>query len=289
MATRLIINADDLGLHPDIDEGVFRCFEEGVVTSATVLVTGPSAPSAVAKARTLGLPLGVHLAVCTRIPPALPAGEVPSLLEGGRFRPRWMQFVGAMATGRIRLSELEAELRAQVRRSRELGGEPDHLDFHQHLHLLPWVAGIVARIARDEGLPIRWPHESPSRAWLRTPGPSLKSALLRTLSQAPAWRGVAKVPSYGIREAGALDEAALLALIDALPDGLHEIGCHPGSKDDTEVPEEPGWRYGWTTELRALNSPRVKAAIDARGIELVSFAAATNQTSHSADTAARQS
>lgn len=271
MSRRLIINADDLGLHPEIDEGVFQCFERGVVTSATVLVTGPSAPAAIARAAQVGLPLGVHLALCTRLPPALPAAQVPSLLEGGRFRPRWMQLVKALALGRVRLGEVEAELRAQLARLRALGGSPDHLDFHQHLHLLPGVAGIVARLAREEGLPVRWPHERPSLRWLETPGPALKSALLLGLSASPTWRGVDKVPSHGIREAGALTEEALLALLDELPEGLHEIGCHPGAKADTVVPEEPGWTYGWTCELEALTSPRVRARIEERGIALVSF------------------
>ena len=32
---RLVINADDLGLHPRLDEGIFAAHTDGVVTSAT--------------------------------------------------------------------------------------------------------------------------------------------------------------------------------------------------------------------------------------------------------------
>ena len=32
---RLIVNADDLGLHPGINDGILRCHHEGIVTGAT--------------------------------------------------------------------------------------------------------------------------------------------------------------------------------------------------------------------------------------------------------------
>ena len=37
--TRLIVNADDLGLHPSLDAGILRAHREGIVTSATLGVT----------------------------------------------------------------------------------------------------------------------------------------------------------------------------------------------------------------------------------------------------------
>ncbi len=67
-----------------------------------------------------------------------------------------------------------------------------------------------------------------------------------------------------------MGEAALLSAIDALSDGDHEIGLHPGHAPD-EVPEEPGWRYGWESELSALRSPKVRERIEERGIRLVSY------------------
>ena len=45
-ARRLVVNADDLGLHPALDAGILRAHREGVVTSATLLATGTHAPDA---------------------------------------------------------------------------------------------------------------------------------------------------------------------------------------------------------------------------------------------------
>ena len=89
---QLVINADDLGLHPRIDEGILRAHAEGVVTSATVLATGPNVSDAVARARAQKLALGVHLCVTTHLQPAAPAHEVRWLAPGGRFRKDWKEF-----------------------------------------------------------------------------------------------------------------------------------------------------------------------------------------------------
>src|SRR6266852_1595874 len=82
---RLVVNADDLGLHPQIDQGILRAHREGIVTSATVLATGSNARAAIAAARSQGLALGVHLCLTTRLPPAAPVDEVRSLAPDGRF------------------------------------------------------------------------------------------------------------------------------------------------------------------------------------------------------------
>ncbi|WP_224364618.1 carbohydrate deacetylase [Hyalangium versicolor] len=269
---RLIVNADDLGLHPSLDAGILRAHREGIVTSATLLVMGPSAPEAISRARAQGLALGVHLALSSWLPCAALPGEVPTVAPGGRLRASWAAFARAWLTGRVRRSEVERELEAQLARARSLGAEVDHLDAHQHLHVLPGIRPLVETLAQREGLPVRWPDRLPRASWRRAPGPALKtlilSVLARTAPHAPA--GVKRVSAGGIFEAGRLDEAALLALLDTLPEGDFEVGCHPG-EGAPHVPEDPAWTYGWQAELDALTSPRVKARLQERGITLATY------------------
>lgn len=271
--TRLIVNADDLGLHPSVDAGILRAHREGIVTSATLLVMGPSAPEAVSRAKAQGLALGVHLALSTRLPCAAPPAEVPTVAPGGRLRASWADFARAWLTGQVRREEVERELEAQLSRARELGAEVDHLDAHQHLHLLPGIRPRVEALARREGLPVRWPDRLPRLSWRHAPGPALKTliltALARTAPRPPP--GVRRVSAGGVFEAGRLGEDALLALLDALPEGDFEVGCHPG-EGTPHVPEDPAWTYGWQTELEALTSPRVKARLQERGITLATYA-----------------
>jgi len=272
--TRLIVNADDLGLHPALDAGILRAHREGIVTSATLLVMGPSAAQAVPLARAQGLALGVHLALSTALAPAAPTAEVPTVAPGGRLRASWADFARAWLTGQVRRAQVERELSAQLARARELGAEVDHLDAHQHLHLLPGIRPLVEALARREALPVRWPDRLPRRDWLQAPGPALKTLLLSVLARAapgPA-PGVKRVSAGGVFEAGRLNEATLLALLDALPEGDFEVGCHPG-EGAPHVPEDPAWTYGWQAELEALTSPRVKARLRERGIRLISYSA----------------
>ncbi len=270
-AIRLVVNADDLGLHPSIDAGILRAHREGIVTSATVLVTGRSAARAIADAKAQRLPLGVHLCITTNLHPAADPLKVRSLAPEGRFRPRWPQVLAAWATGRIRLRELETEFRAQIALARTLGADPDHLDGHQHLHVLPGFAQVLRSIAADEKLPVRWPVAQPSIEWLSQPGAALKTAAVALLSRL-AREDALGLPGLGTFEAGVLTENRLLAILSKLAPGDWEIGCHPGQMAH-HVPEQPGWKYGWEDELQALCSPRVRAAIDQRGITLVSYGA----------------
>ena len=46
-----ILNADDLGLAPAIDEGIFTAHRDGCLTSASLSIVGPSAEEAIATAR----------------------------------------------------------------------------------------------------------------------------------------------------------------------------------------------------------------------------------------------
>ncbi|WP_426753890.1 ChbG/HpnK family deacetylase [Myxococcus sp. Y35] len=270
--TRLVVNADDLGLHASLDAGILRAHRDGIVTSATLLAMGPTAAGAAARAKAAGLAVGLHLALSTRLPPAAPAHEVPTVAPGGRLRGSWADFARAWLTGQVRRDELARELSAQLERARALGIEVDHLDGHQHLHLLPGVRPLVEVLAARERLPLRWPDALPRPRWLRTPGPALKATLLAVLARAApraAW-GVRRVSAGGLFEAGRLDESALLAVVDALPPGDFELGCHPG-EGAPHVPEDPGWRYGWQAELEALTSARVKARLLERGVQLHSY------------------
>lgn len=269
---RLVINADDLGLHPRIDEGIFRANAEGVVTSASLLATGPTAPEAVRRARRQKLALGLHLSLTTHLNPAAPARDVRWLAPGGRFRKNWAELSAAWLSRLVPAEEVVLELRAQVRRARELGAELDHLDTHQHLHLLPGMTSIVEVLAAELKLPMRWPVSRPSPRWLVHPRSALKAAVLTGLASFKQPRGVTRVRAHGVFEAGRLNERRLVRLIERLTPGDHEIVTHPGM-DPGVIPQEPGWRYGWEQELTAVTSVKVRQALEARGVTLCTYAA----------------
>ncbi len=267
---QLVINADDLGLHPRIDEGIFRAHATGVVTSATMLVTGPTAHGATKRALRDGLSVGLHLCLTTHLTPAAKASDVRWLAPGGRFRRNWAELSLAWLSRLVPKEEVELEFRAQVQRARELGLDVDHLDTHQHLHLLPGLAGIVEDLAAELNVPVRWPTARPSAHWLVHPRSAVKAALLSGLAQVRRPRTARRVAGHGVFESGRLSERRLLRLIDGLGDGVHEIACHPGLAPGV-VKHDPSWHYEWEAELTAVTSPRVRAAISERGISLIRY------------------
>jgi len=83
---QVVINADDFGLSPGVNQGILEAFRDGIVTSTTLLVNLPSFDDAVRKARDHPeLPVGVHLSLLWGEPASSPA-DVPTLVDrGGRF------------------------------------------------------------------------------------------------------------------------------------------------------------------------------------------------------------
>ncbi len=64
MTTRVIVHADDFGLHPSINDGVERAYREGLVSSASLMPSGPAFSDALQRLAVLpGLDLGLHFAL----------------------------------------------------------------------------------------------------------------------------------------------------------------------------------------------------------------------------------
>jgi hopanoid biosynthesis associated protein HpnK len=274
----LIVNADDLGLCEAVNRGIARAHDGGIVTSASMLVTGDALAQAVELARARpGLDLGIHLSLIqTR--PVCSAARIPSLMGGGgRLHRDWRAFLSGYLRKRVRPAEIEAELRAQMEKALATGLSFSHLDSHQHVHMLPGVLPIVVRLAGEYGIgAVRFPKER--RAVGRREGRgraelvALRAAC--ALSRPLLARNGLLVPDEfrGFAEAGRWRAESLVEAIFELGSGLTEIGCHPG--DDDGVDTELGWGYRWEQELAALTSPEVAAAVSQGGVKLTTYRAA---------------
>jgi hopanoid biosynthesis associated protein HpnK len=266
---RLIVSGDDLGLHRGINAGVLRCHREGIVTSASLCPNGAAFEDAVQALRGApDLDVGVHLTLVGESP-TLPAERLPTLAPQGRLPAHFTALFLRLGLRRVRASEIEEEMTAQVARARDAGLRVSHLDSHQHVHLHPAVLPIVLRVARRFGI-------GAVRASRRLSAPrSLRSALLTLASRAGARRlreAQVRTPDalVGIAEAGRLDEARLLALVAALPEGTSEIVCHPGAGDGA-IGAVYGWGFRWDAEAAALTSAAVRETVRREGVQLITY------------------
>lgn len=251
---RLIVTADDFGLHTAVNEAVEQAFEKGVLRAASLMMAAPATADAVARARRMpGLAVGLHLVLADG-QALLPAALIPDLVNahGGFDSAMVRNGLRFFFLPRIR-RQLAAEIRAQFEAFAATGLTLDHVNAHKHFHLHPTVLSLLLSIGQEYGLrAVRLPAEPGSGPWLR---PWL--ALMR-------WRlanaGVGcNDQVLGLRHTGGMDEAVLLKMLQDLPSGLTELYLHPAIHGGL-TPEMAAYRHA--DELAALLSPQVRSAIE---------------------------
>lgn len=263
---RLIVTADDVGLHRGMTLGAVEAHEKGIVTACSVVANGAELDHAV---ELLGgrrsLDVGAHLCFVEERP-LRPAERVRSLVGGdGRFHPHFKSFFVRYQLGRIDFAELRDELRLQIETLVARGFEIVHFNGHQHLHLLPRVFDVVEKLAEEFG--VRWvriPRE-------RSRGGMVRQASIRVLNAyaAAARQGATTLHAdrtIGISEAGHLDAAKILELIEEI-EGVTELVVHPG-RGDRELSSAYGWQYAWDGETDALCSSVVREKLAVSGVTL---------------------
>jgi predicted glycoside hydrolase/deacetylase ChbG (UPF0249 family) len=252
----LVVTADDLGLSPGVTKGILEAHRRGIVRSASLIVTFGTAEEAAALARQEpDLEVGLHIDLVGG-GPASELSAVPSLIdEDGRFHPL-PEFVRRLATGRIRARELAAEVRAQAALARRWGVPARAWDSHRHVHLMPPVARVVGRLAREEG--VRWVRRGTAPRWPGVKGAAIHAA---SLASGLAYRGIPGNAWYvDLTARRPRLDASALALLPAYG-RLGEIGSHPGYPDDVLRSIDPVVNER-ADDLALLTDPLVRSALD---------------------------
>jgi hopanoid biosynthesis associated protein HpnK len=270
--SRLIVNADDFGLTEAVNRGIALAYDEGIVTSTSLMACGGAFDHAVELARARAkLGVGVHLTL-TQERPASDVASVKSLVGAdGRFPIKVSTVVRRYVTGRIDLDEVRREFEAQFARVADAGLAVTHFDGHQHVHVLPGVLAVAREVGARFGIEaarcpcerIRW--GSPLRV--------AQLWVLRRFVAAGDWSRLRHPDELlGFAYGGRIDKRNLEAVIDRITQtGTTELMCHPGEADDASPYRR--WGYAWEAELAALTDPAVAGRIRGRGIELVSYRA----------------
>jgi chitin disaccharide deacetylase len=126
MPRLLIVNADDFGLSPGVNDGIVEAHARGIVTSASLMVGAPGATAAAARARKCAdLSLGLHF-----VEPEDADLDDPA------------QAARAFAT--------------QLERFRKLvGSDPTHVDSHHHVHADARRMATFSALVAPLGVPLR--------------------------------------------------------------------------------------------------------------------------------------
>ncbi len=266
----LILTADDFGAALEVNAAVEVAHREGVLTAASLMVTGPAAADAVACARrNPSLAVGLHL-VLVEGRPALPAAEVPDLVDGaGRFRTGMARAGAAMFFKPAARAQLAAEIAAQFQAFAATGLTLDHVNAHKHFHLHPTIAAVIVTVGARHGLrAVRVPIEPRRVLALTEPAGRHPANPVVDLWAALARRRFARAglltpdQVFGLAWSSAMTAGRLRGLIDNLPAGLSEIYLHPATAGGFDGAAAG---YGYADELAALIAPEVMDAANAGG------------------------
>lgn len=247
---QLIINADDCNLTKGVTRGILEAHDRGVVTSTTILINLPLESETVRRLkRCRHLGLGLHLNVTLAVPVS-PTARVRSLVKDGRFR-RPPDYAERAPSLQELIHEYEAQI---VLFQKHFGTKPDHLDTHHHLHDREPFFKAVAAVAKRWKLPIR------RSQMFQREGHEKETQTLRTTDYL-----------FGNLEAKFIwEETPFLGIVETLPEGTSEIGCHPGYCD-AELRAISSFREAREKELKLFSNSRLRKVLSQLGIELARF------------------
>lgn len=276
---RVIFNADDFGIHTEVNHAVVEAYETGVLTSTSLLATGPAYDEAVAFAKAHpGLGIGIHLCLVGSLPTVLGPKEVPTLVDGQGLVPEsYAQFMKKSLLGEVDYTQVYRELDAQMEKIMAEGLNITHVDSHQHLHMLPKVWPIVQALMKKYGLHrLRVPRESYVFKALHANPVRVMARNSLTFLGERAMRDVHRLGFtttnffWGMVDGGNMNEENLTYILSRLPFGVHEIMMHPG-RSTNELAKTFSWGYHWQDEFHALTSPRIRQLMDEKKIQKINF------------------
>ena len=276
---QLIINADDFGLHPLINKGIIKGHSEGIITSTSLMPSAPYFDEAVQLAKANpSLGVGIHLTLVGGVKPACTSGVNSLLTAGGVFAEDYTGFAKKWYTGSIKKNELVKELETQIEKVLAAGIKPTHIDSHQHMHVLPGIAGIVVRLCEKYGIKkIRMPGENIFWSGGFEVGMGRKIgrdglSFCAMLAKGKAQSAGLVYPQhfFGMVAGGNLNAELVKNILLNLPESTSEIMTHPGF-DSTELAKHFTWGYHWQDELGAFLSAENKEIVREHGIKLINF------------------
>jgi len=156
----VIFHVDDAGMSYSSNRGAIRSIEEGVATSASIMMPCPWAASfAKYVLKNPSVDAGLHLTLTSewqdyRWPPLNGISHSPGLVDNEGCMWHEVEQVVKSASADI----VETEIRAQVERALKLGLKPSHLDSHMGTLFAhkPFLERYI-KVGVEYGIPVMFP------------------------------------------------------------------------------------------------------------------------------------
>ncbi len=138
----LCINADDYGFSTPISDGILEMMKQGLVSSTSVMVQNADDARMKLLSEKENISVGLHFNLASTKNNFTPFLNSPFKIA--------QQFYFK----KLKLSTLEKELEAQYNQLKRTYSRPiTHIDTHQHIHIIPKVAGLLNEFAKQHNIP----------------------------------------------------------------------------------------------------------------------------------------
>jgi len=254
---RLIVRGDDMGFSHSGNLALIKCYKEGIQKSIEIIVPSPWFPEAVKMLKeNPGADVGIHLALTSEWDNIKyrPLTDCPSLRDSnGYFYPKVFPDKAypdqSIQENKWTIADVEKEFRAQIEMAKKLIPHISHLSSHMGCtNISPEIKALTKSLAKEYNIPVDPDIEG--KLWIGYAGP-------------------AKTPQEKVE--------SFIKMLDKLQPGKDYIFLdHPGL-NDTELQAIHHIGYENVAEDRQgvtdlFTNEKVKAAIKAKGIELISYA-----------------
>jgi chitin disaccharide deacetylase len=221
--TRLIVTGDDFGISSRVNEAIERDFERGLLTHASLMVTGEKVDEACRIARRRPeMKIGLHLVLCA----GRATAPSPFTDKAGNLVSSPLIAGLSYASCRNAIKWLQMELDAQMQRFKQLGFAFERWDGHCHMHLHPVVFRIASEILK-EFKSVRLVYERKPETFTGAIFNILSRAAIPTLSRL----GVQRTDqTLGLAHTGKMNTERFIRCLDRVTKGVEtEIYYHPGA------------------------------------------------------------
>ncbi len=234
----VILCADDFAITEGVSSGIEELARARRLSATSAIVTMPAWQASAPRLRELRpfVAVGLHLNLTL----GNPLGPAPLLAPDGEFQDN-MTLLRRCATGAIGTGEIAAEIGRQLAHFEEgLGVQPDFIDGHQHVHVLPRVRHALLQILQAryrDRLPLVRDPADRTIDILRRRTAVHKAIVIHTLARGfgakmraagfPTNRGFSGVSPFDLN----IPFEQELARFFSVRGPRHLVMCHPGYPD----------------------------------------------------------
>jgi predicted glycoside hydrolase/deacetylase ChbG (UPF0249 family) len=239
----LIINADDLGISPEVNRGIFIAYEKGVITDASLLIKGPYTQQALKMIKkNPSFQVGIHIDLDPLLGwkspgiERLPRRKLLEMMNEPDF-----------------IREIKHEVDKQMTDFLDAGLIPSHIDTHHHVHGFPQIFEVLVESMDRHGIKaIRFSKDGYSL---------LGRDEIRITTEQAHWMEDA-LREKKIMHPHHLIDPIIPFFLKEIPAGVSELMVHPSMGGDQ-------WRQ---RDFEMLMDPLFLSTVQDEGIQLISFA-----------------